>query len=267
MSLDYKLFKEELRRNAYISVPFSLSSVELSKAAEEYMVFLRLPQEIKKEMEGIKINPLDRGSYVGYRRREQQLGDLDEKELFQYNLYFEEFFGSKPEVRYPEVASFLQSAKNIYTQAALMMQEIIDILEGEFPGIYDQFFHKNIPPHFYLRFITYSNFVGGNFLAKGHYDRGGCTLALAESGPGLRIGRTADSLQDIGHHEKEVLFFPGILFPELTSDEFVPAWHDVVQKSEYAVDDAVARWAIVFFADQFEQRVTSFEDNHTPRRG
>lgn len=252
--------KKELREKNFTEVPFSLSKEELNKAATAFLEFLKLPEELKEKLHS-RIREDDRGAQIGYRKKEQEYGDLDNKEYFHYNEYIEEEF--KEFLENKEVNKFLKYAKIIYNESKETIRKIIKELDHEYPGIYRNFFPENKKPYFYLRFLKYNSTNKDIFLAKGHYDRGCCTLAIAESSPGLRIGKNDKEIYEVTHRENRVIFFPGKKLHEITSKVFRPAWHDVVQKGTN-YNKEVARWAIVFFADAKEMRITEYEEAHTP---
>ena len=88
-------------------------------------------------------------------------------------------------------------------------------------------------------------------------------MALAESAPGLRIGKDSESLRLVQRKDRLAIFMPGIHFPNLTNGDFVPAWHDAV--SQDGDTSSEARWAIVFFANAYRLRLPTFEEAHTPK--
>ncbi|OGY44276.1 MAG: hypothetical protein A2729_04210 [Candidatus Buchananbacteria bacterium RIFCSPHIGHO2_01_FULL_39_14] len=265
VNLNYSQIKSQMMAQRYASVHFPLSSVELAMAVDDFLAFTDISDTLKHQFTSIKINPDDRGSDVGYMKRQQIKGALDEKEIFHYNEYFPHLFANNPALENPIVDSFLSSAQKVYLSAKACMEEIICEFEPHFPGVYTSFFPQGQLPHLYLRFLKYSTQREDTFLAKGHYDRGACTLALAESGPGLRIGSTPLDLREVEHQDQTAFFFAGTQFAEIITQEFAAAWHDVVQKSEYKLNHMTARWAMVFFADQYNGRITTFEENHRPR--
>ena len=260
--LDY--IRQEIQERNYASISFPMSYRELSKAAEHFLDFLTLPDETKGSFYFL-VDPHDEESDVGYRRKHKEMSGLDDnKEYFHYNRYAEQEFKTLLEDNDPKITDFLASAKQIYEESERVMKEILKIFDYEFPGLYHTFCPEKAHPRFYLRFLKYEPTCKENFLAKGHYDLGGCTLALAESAPGLRMGKNEETLKEVEHKERHAVFMPGLLFPAITSHEFVPAWHDVVQKSTDTHSEDVARWAIVFFADPVQKKKTTWKDRHTP---
>ncbi len=71
-------------------------------------------------------------------------------------------------------------------------------------------------------------------------------------------------LREVVHRDGEALFMPGLKFHEVTSEEFVPTWHDVIQKSEDIYSENIARWAVAFFADPYEMTPMTYNEAHTP---
>ena len=253
--------RQEIKEKTHAEVPFPMTQSELKVAANNFISFLGLPQELKEKFD-YSVDPNDRGSRVGYRIKKQKGGDLDDKEYFHYHLSAEKEFKELFELKNPVIDMFINSARMIFKNASSVLEDILKEFDEEFPGIHEKYFPKDQYPKFYLRFLKYNAKEGKKHLAAANYDRGGCTLALAESGPGLRIGRTETELHEVSHTDGKALFMPGLLFQELTSDEFPPAWHDVIQKSEDAYSGDASRWAIVFFADAIGQRMPTFEETH-----
>ncbi len=263
MMSSYNALERQLNEQAYAVVPFSVTKAEMQRAIDVFLAFLALPLETK-ERAYFKIRPEGRGSEVGYKRYRRDEGQTDNREYFHYHRFAEERFAAA-RIEIPELDALLRVMKPIYDAAAQAFERALLSFEPNFPGIHQKFFSETQPGDFYLRFLAYDRAASGEFLAKGHYDRGCCTLALAESAPGLRIGKDNQHLAPVVHQEGQALFFPGLKFPDATSSAFVPAWHDVVQKGRDAYDDRVARWAIVFFADPAEMSAASYEDAHTSR--
>lgn len=257
---------EEVKEKNYAVLPFSISKAELDKAAEDFMQFLTLPQEVKDKFH-FKLDERNRGSNIGYVNKKQESGDNDNKEYFHYNLYAEDLLEKIPESEnITEVKKFFDSARYIYSEAVETMSKVLKELDKKYPGLHDEFLEKKPHPLFYLRFLKYEPAGKGRFLAKAHYDRGAFTLALAESAPGLRVGRNDKNLKEVKRVTNTALFMPGLSSDAYVSDSMTPAWHDVVQTGEDILNNTTARWAIVFFADSIIDNDISFEDAHTPRK-
>jgi isopenicillin N synthase-like dioxygenase len=260
----YKKIRHQILSQHYAALRFPLSAEQLTQAANAFINFLKLPQATKNSFDSFVVHTSNPGSRVGYTLRRQEQGALDEKEYFHYNEYAGPHFATQLS-KTPQAQDFFDQAQHVYDAAKRTLSDVMHAFDTEFPGIYDTFFPSDRKPDFFLRFLKYNVMGPGNFLAKGHYDRGGCTLALAESAPGLRMGTNSSDLKDVVHQPGSALFFPAIKFQEVTSQEFVPTWHEVVQKGDDVFSREVARWAIVFFADPRGMEDIPFDLTHTPQ--
>jgi hypothetical protein len=256
--------ERQIYAQAHAVVPLPMTHAEFRRAIGIFIDFLKLPMPVKEALY-FKVRPDDRGSEVGYKRYRRDEGQTDNREYFHYHRLAEKRFG-EPRAQVRELDELLRSMKAIYGSALRKLEEIIRTFDGRFPGIHEKFFATDRPGNFYLRFVKYDRARPGEFLAKGHYDRGSCTLALAESAPGLRMGTNDTDLREVVHREGEALFMPGLKFSQVTSEEFAPTWHDVLQKGDDAFNEEIARWAIVLFADPADMPIVTFDEAHTPRR-
>ena len=254
----------QLHDQCHATVPFPIRRTEFQDAINQFLAFLALPLEVKESIY-FKINPDDRGSEVGYRKYLRNEGQTDNREYVHYHQKAEEAFQVIRKT-VPEFDALLHAMKRIYDQASLTLEEALQTLERRFPGMYTAYFPEDGQHHFYLRFLKYDRAAPGEFLAKGHYDRGGVTLALAESAPGLRMGLDDAHLQEVAHEDGYALLMPGLLFPNVTAGTIPATWHDVIQKGEDAYSNDIARWAIVFFADAQKMTGITYEQAHTPKR-
>jgi isopenicillin N synthase-like dioxygenase len=257
-------FIKNITEKHYAPVAFPLSHEELNNAADTFLEFLTLPDVIKNSF-SMKGGFEHNYGVIGYKDRRQEEGS-DKKEFFHYHPSLDTYFESNPDKDMPEVEAFLKAARAIDAAAARVLKETLTMLEPEFPNIVSEYFpgtHRRT----ILRFLKYDVAGKGKHLAKGHYDSGGCTLALAESAPGLRIGTYEEDLQPVVHADKTALFMPGLRFYTQTDQRFHPAWHDVVQASEDTLNESTARWAIVFFADGESQKDRpTTEEIFTPKK-
>ncbi len=261
--------KSGVRDQNYALVPFPLSRGDFNRGVSHFFEFLSLPDDVKNQFQS-NIIESDEESFVGYIKREKQkrvdeaLGEYfyDQKEYFHYNRYAEEYFRDFLNRGNERITTFFESARLIYEHAEGVAKQIINDFNEEFPGLREKFTPEGAHPHFYLRFLKYYTSGKGSFLAKAHYDQGGYTLALAESAPGLRIGKNEEGLKEVEHTDRHAVFMPGLQLRFFTSDEFTPAWHDVVQKGDDMYNMETARWAVVFFVDPVEKIRTRWEDRH-----
>lgn len=263
-----KIAKDALLRDLatknYSAVPFPLSHEDIERAVGAFFDYLTLPEETKTAMLGKR--PTDVVSDVGYvctkGEADQEYGRKDFKEYFHYHPDAEVMFAQY--AKDPKVRALFDEAAVIYQEAGAAVEEVIRSLTDEFPDIHEMFFPKDKPMERILRFLKYDNRGEGQFLARGHYDRGGCTLALAESAPGLRIGKDEASLTPIVHQDKTAIFMPSFHFSALTDGKILPAWHDVVQASGDTVSSSAARWAVVYFVNAPGLEMPSSKETHVP---
>lgn len=270
-----KSLADVLRERAFIEVPFSMSRKELEAAAEVFLEFLRLPLEEKEKLSKLieyknkdgssmdfgKVN----GVFMGYKRKDKKDGDDDNKEYFHYNRKFEQFL-TPLLLDSPDICRrFVDVARNIYEKAEKCMKEKINELETSYPGLYDWVFPENGNTNTTLRFLSYRTEEEGDFIAGEHYDKGVATLAIAESHPGLRIGKGKGDLEEVSQREGQVIFFPSFLLYKFSAQDIFPSWHGVVQKKRSENEDVSSRWAIVMFAapSYIEEKIEG-ERMHTP---
>ncbi len=260
---------ETLERDAYVSVAFPLSREEFVAAAETFFEFLTLPQETKNAVFFLRDQNDPQGTEVGYVRqvgaKDEEYGYKDFKEYFHYHPDAEVRFADVA-AKEPKLRAFMDAAGKIFGHAEEAVQGILTELDAEFPGLKGSFVSPTLPLARALRFLKYDAAGKGKFLARAHYDRGGCTLALAESAPGLRIGKDDASLTEVVHKDGTALFMPGFHFPEMTDGRIPAAWHDVVQASEDTISEDTARWAIVYFVNAYGRRLPTSAEVHAPKK-
>lgn len=259
----------ELAEKNYAEIPFNMSRAKLEEAAERFFDYLTISQEEKEALHYFD-RPENRQG-IGYVRKageEDEAGRMDFKEYFHYHpKLLKEFAGSEL-LNNPKTKAYLEVAEEIHAETLRVNKKIFKIISVEFPEFYGRLFPhtEEYVEYAALRFLKYEPSGQGNFLARAHYDRGCATLALAESAPGLRIGRDEESLVPVEHKDGVALFMPAYQIHELTDMRFRPAWHDVVQASTDVYRENAARWAIVYFADSEGTHVPTKEEAHTPMR-
>ncbi len=257
----------ELGEKTYAELPFRLTHADLVGVAEKFFEYLSIPQEEKTRLHFYD-RPENRQG-LGYVRKageEDEVSRTDFKEYFHYHpKLMKEFAGNELLAR-PETSAFLEGAGKIYAEALSASKELYRTISVEYPDFYARFFPETEEYIDFsaLRFLKYEPSGQGNFLARAHYDRGCTTLALAESAPGLRIGKNEAALKEVVHKENVALFMPAYQLMEITDKRFLPSWHDVVQSSDDVYRENAARWAIVFFCDAPGVPVPSKSAAHTP---
>lgn len=248
MGVRFDEIDKSLRDRQYAKVPFHVDQERIQQVMEAFFAFLTLPQEQKNELFFNK-DPLERAG-TGYVRRDKSTGDGDTKEFVHFHPSLFEECRDKSVLSTQIAKHFLEEADFIYRKAGSLCRDVIASFEPHFPGISEKCISSDgMPASAVLRFLKYEPAGKGNFLAHAHYDRGNMTFALAESAPGLRIGKNNETLQPVEHHEHEAIFMPAFRFGDITDNTYLPAWHDVVQASKKTYSHSAARWALVFFAD------------------
>jgi isopenicillin N synthase-like dioxygenase len=240
-----KQLLNQLQSQQYAVVDFDLSQQEVQDSIKAFKDFLALP-EVFKEKINHRVYKTHRRGWMGYQRRSQESGDGDSKEFFHYHPFLEGMF--QPSVRDNIVVQkFLKKANVIWRKAYDKLGFILKEMNKKFPGTYDHVFKtREEPIHLTLRFLKYDLQSPAEKIARSHFDVGTCTLAIAESHPGLRIGSQEATLKPVTHKPGSAVFFLAQNFEAMlgTGSNLLPAWHDVVQ-----INTDKERWAIVVFAD------------------
>src|SRR3989338_5276652 len=267
MNLTYQGILSDVRRQNYVEVPLPITKERLDEAAQYFLDFLTLPQQVKDTFR-VFFNKDDPRTAAGYVSKKRAEGESDDKEYFNYRKISELLLQNplRKNRGNQKVENFFNSAKNIFGEASEVLEQVISTLDQYHPGIHAKIFSQNAEKLLCLRFVKYNPVGKGEFLAKAHYDSGSCALALAESAPGLRAGKNGQSLKEIVRSGNTGIFMPAFTFAEdICSEEFTATWHDVVQKSEDLLSETVARWALILFADTNPERNSSYDDTHTAK--
>ena len=161
---------------------------------------------------------------------------------------------------------FLIKAQEIYKEMERTVQEILAGLDTKFPGCHDKIFlpKNGEKRHILLRFLKYDWDESGKYLAKPHFDSGSLTLAIGESGPGLRIGSCQKDLKLVEHKEGYAQLFISSNFEKVFGLEsgFKPGWHDVIQLDKASINRPFSRWAIVAFIEASDVEALSRQETH-----
>ncbi len=141
------------------------------------------------------------------------------------------------------------TAQILWEEIYTLTSNVMKSFDIPFPGTHAKIFDTQ-NPHIILRFLKYNWTTSGKHLAKPHFDAGSFTLALAESSPGLRIGKGPEDLEIVRPKKNNALFMVSSNYKKLLpTDALSPAWHDVIQLDETHMGKPFARWAIVAFID------------------
>lgn len=238
----------KLSKKAYVPVDFPVARVELEEAISSFFNFLNLPNDIKNHI-NLKIAPRHRRGDIGYQHRDPN-DDIynDSKEFFHFHPLIIEKYGDFLSA-HPMVKDFMTKALRIWHVVYDVTLRQLQELDKVFPNTSDKVFASD-EPHILLRFLRYDWQKSGAYLAKPHFDSGSFTLAIAESGPGLRIGKRPEDLEIIQHSEKQAIFMLSSNFKKLIdANNLFAGWHDVIQLDDSKIGKPFARWAIVAFIE------------------
>jgi isopenicillin N synthase-like dioxygenase len=252
---------QSLQGHFFAPIPFPMERECLEEAVHAFFKFLEEPDEIKTYID-FSIAPLHRRGDVGFKRRnaEEHMYN-DNKEFFHFHpALFEKYRDFLAD--HPIVQDFALKAQPIWELISQTVGRILKAFEIDFPGIYNRVFGME-HPHILLRFLKYEWHSAGKYLAKPHYDAGSFTLAIAESGPGLRIGSCQDNLMTVEHQPNTALFMVASNFQKvMETDKILPAWHDVIQTDDTQIGKPCARWAIVAFIDAHSVEALPRSETH-----
>jgi isopenicillin N synthase-like dioxygenase len=250
----------DLYKKPYINIPFPVSRKEIEEAMESFFDFLDLPEE-KKHHINMKISPLHRRGDLGFVHKDSKAGIYDSKDYFHYHPIIDDTYLNFIDENH-EIKEFILNAHPIWDAIYQATQDVFLSLEQNNTEILEKIFDSDFP-HIVLRFLKYYYKNPGEYLAKPHFDAGSFTVAVAESGPGLRIGTNPDDLESVTHEENNAIFFISSNINRILDDErLVPAWHDVVQLNESRSTESFSRWAIVAFIDGHSVESLSREETH-----
>jgi hypothetical protein len=261
MTLNENEIYQTLQEQFYIPVPFGIEPNIITDAVNAFFRFLQEPDEIKQHID-FTIAPKHRRGDVGFKHREADEGIYnDNKDFFHFHPaifeQYDEFLKANP-----IVYDFILKAQPIWELTYSKIYQILSAFEPQFPGVVSNVFDTE-HVHILLRFLKYEWEESGKYLAKPHFDAGSFTLAIAESGPGLRIGSCPDNLQLVKHQEGNAVFMLSSNFRKImNSEDLSPGWHDVVQLDEALIGKPYARWAVVAFIEASEVEALPRSETH-----
>lgn len=256
-----EVFFSTLSKHGYVHVPFEVPPGTIDLAVASFFRFLQAPTAIKTHID-FTIAPEHRRGDVGYKHRVASENIYnDDKEFFHYHPAIEKHYADFLQ-DHPVVADFLQYARPLWNATAATVRETLTRFEKDSPGIVNRVFDTE-NPHILLRFLKYDWPNSGRQLAKPHFDAGSCTLAIAESTEGLRIGRDPETLRLVNHQSGRAVFMFSSNYRQLLqNDNFQPGWHDVIQIDETRKGRPFSRWAIVAFIEAHGVKALSRNETH-----
>lgn len=263
---------EGLHEKGYVPVGIDLGRSDLQTAIDRYTAFLEIDEQYH-ELTRFLSTPRGDGDFGQYRRVSGGQGErgeiADNKDIFHFGVQSRQVIESRLRGALPEdMKNFLNVAEEIYWAAQRSKRQTLQELDHYGMGLVGIMQPEVGTINDVLRFITY--YPNEEKLAKGHFDRSTCTLAIGESHEGLRVapgqnGLKVDAneeylatleerLQPVEHVEGEAKFFLGAGWNRLPmrynsggrNEDLPLAWHDVIP-SDKQVDEKVMRWAVVMF--------------------
>jgi hypothetical protein len=265
-------FRESLKEKGYATTPIDLTRDDMESTIMSYLEFLNLDGDVHHATQFYMTDRGD-GDFGQFSRRagmNSLRGEVpDTKDIFHFGAQTRQIVESRLYGMLPrELREFLSQAEEIYWSAQRTKLNALDELDVLHMGLRACMFDERQAINDVLRFIAY--YPDPNKLAKGHFDRSVCTLAIGESHEGLRItagqnGLVVDAdgaymseldgrLAPVEHREGEAKFFLGAGWNRLEphrrfgNQEMPLGWHDVIP-SDKSVNDRIMRWAIVLFAN------------------
>ena len=268
--------RENLLEKGYAPVGIDLGVSDLQTAIDRYTAFLEIDEKYHEATRFFISNRGD-GDYGQYTRVAGSNGERgavpDNKDIFHFGSMSRQVIESRISGKIPQdMKSFLDAAEEIYWAGQRSKRIAVESLDQQKAGLVGILQSERETLNDVLRFITY--YPNEEKLAKGHFDRSTCTLAIGESHEGLRIttgqnGLVLDAdetyladlesrLQPVEHRDHEAKFFLGAGWNRLPeryragNESLKLGWHDVVP-SDKQVDAKVMRWAVVMFINPYTE--------------
>ncbi|MBX9765543.1 hypothetical protein K2X83_02790 [Patescibacteria group bacterium] len=262
---------EQWRERQWAAVDVEVPPGAYESAAAAFTEFIRdVPDKLKRAIcvavssEGENATRTD----LGFRERKPESDtDGEDKAYFHYSPEVETLFASEIEAAGAPAKNFMKHARKIWDAAFTAAERVVRDLEEEYPGMYKGFAPSGMLPFLKLRFLMYRKVPKGKLLGVGHYDRGTVTLALAESAPGLRIGRDHADLKKIQRERGEAVVMAGTAMRLIEPDraKLPLSWHDVEQSEGASLNETDARWSIIGLLNSYDyEEVPSLCSTHHP---
>ncbi len=212
----FKDAREQLESSGYASLPFELPEGSMQKAGDSFLKFLDSSQDTKDSY----VVPIARGANkcneIGYKSYTTYDSMTTRMEWFQYNEHLLERLKEQNNDA-SDASEMLNGISEVYDHACSMFKGMIDAFEPDIPEIRGKFYTNSSDTYPYysaVRFIKYgigSEQTKQDYLGfSPHFDSGGCTMPLNESGPGLKIGRSLETMRPAVRDKDTAVFFPGL---------------------------------------------------------
>jgi len=229
------MYYEQLRDQLYATVPYPdpLSRM-ISGNMSTWMKFCGLPKPIKDAF----IRPESNGMDEGYFRRHKSAGRED-KEYFHFSAASPEWVG-EAKVPYSD-ESWVQASQHAtvshFLDFAGMLHEALSGFAAELAGDFERFLPgiaaevTRPGARRVIRFLHYDpQDPNDEILAAQHFDRGGFTLHLYESHPGLQyLGLDGKTWKPAPIHQGLTVAFTGYQLEQYSEGAVQKTWHRVVR--------------------------------------
>ncbi len=267
---------ENLHDKGYAPIEIDIGKSDMQTAINRYLGFLSVDNEYHEATKFFVSNRGD-GDYGQFTRLSGSEGVRgvvpDNKDIFHFGSMSRQIIEARMNGNIPrEMKQFLDATEEIFWAGQRSKRKVLEQLDYENTGLVSILQTERHTLNDVLRFIAY--YPNAEKLAKGHFDRSTCTLAIGESHEGLRMttgqnGVVLDAdetyladlesrLRPVDHVSGEAKFFLGAGWNRLPIDYKIGVndldlgWHDVIS-SEKQVDEKVMRWAIVMFINPYAE--------------
>jgi len=227
----------QLKTQGYAIIDLPLSQRQLRTAQSSFKDFLTLPGETKQGIFVPESYPGIEDSIAGYVQSKRKQGSSDNKQHFHYNQVLASQFSKKPGLD-PKVINFFNHAEELYHATHQTLEDVFDAFETQYSGIKSYFFPEDGLTQLYNRYIQYEFDEDNLSIAKPHLDRGGFTMAIYESKPGLRLHHFDGQeyiTTNVQAHPNKAIIFPGYKLPKVMKQlgydcPYQALAHDVIIK-------------------------------------
>lgn len=267
---------EDLYENGYAPVGIDIGRSDMETAMQKYLAFLELDERYHEATRYFNTDRGDGdfGQFTRVAGTEGARGTMtDNKDIFHFGAQTRQVVEARISGTLPhDMKEFLDAAEEIFWAGERSKKRALEELDWLNTGLIGIMSPEIGTINDLLRFIAY--YPNEGRLAKGHFDRGVCTLAIGESHEGLRIAKGQNgmaldcsqgymdkletSLEPVKHVEGEAKFFLGAGWNRLPNEykfgnhDLPLGYHDVVE-SDQQVDNNIMRWAIVQFCNPMNE--------------
>lgn len=267
---------EHITEQGFAPVDIAVTRDDLQETVDTYTAFLTLPEKYHKATRYMLSNRGD-GDFGQYTRVAGSAGERgevpDNKDIFHFGEWTRQYVETTlPGYMPSEMKNFLDAAEAVYWAGQRSKRNVLEDLDADGSKLLTTLHSRLHTPNDLLRLITY--YPNEGKLAKGHFDRSSCTLAIGESHEGLRLAKGQNGLAvnadeaylsdlesrlvPVEHRSSEAKFFLGAGWNRLPGELKGPhnslelGWHDVVPSAK-RVGEKVMRWAVVMFINPYTE--------------